>query len=548
MRFLPVSLTTMLVELADLDETLALFASLRADPVQGVEDMVPAARTLMIRFRPEKLTPEELAGEIATRDLSTRIAPSGELVEIPVQYDGEDLRDVADLTGLSVEDVVRRHTESEFTVAFCGFAPGFGYLVGGDPTLQVPRRQTPRTRIPAGSVALAGAFSGVYPQASPGGWQIIGTTPEKMWDLSRDPPAILQPGYRVRFFDLKKKTAPTSRITTKTPVTQPPEVASGALTLKVLAAPMPALFQDLGRFGQTGQGVSSSGALDKSALRAANRVVGNPAGMPCLEITLGGFSFEVSGRAVMALTGAACPIGIRDAAGRTISAGTYQPISLEAGDIVTLGHPTRGMRSYLAMRGAFAVKPVLGSASTDTLAVVGPDPVTAGSVLTVNNDGLALTSVSLHESPAFDHPASGEVVTLDVILGPRSDWFTDKGIATLSDQLWQVTPQSNRVGIRLAGNVSLKRRDNSELPSEGTATGAIQVPHNGQPVLFLADHPLTGGYPVIGTVAEYHLDLAAQIPVNAQIHFRPVTAFADIQPVKARDRGRRPTKTVRKHP
>mgnify|MGYP006146509005 CR=1 FL=1 len=194
----------LLVELADLDETLALFASLEADPVDGIEDMVPAARTLMIRFRADMLTAEALAAAISHRDLSAKIPPSDMLVEIPVTYDGEDLRDVAELTGLSVEEVIERHTASEFTVAFCGFAPGFGYLVGGDPALQVPRRQSPRTKIPAGSVALAGAFSGVYPQASPGGWQIIGTTPVKMWDLTREPPALFQPGYRVRFFDLAK--------------------------------------------------------------------------------------------------------------------------------------------------------------------------------------------------------------------------------------------------------------------------------------------------------------------------------------------------------
>ncbi|MEC9463096.1 MAG: allophanate hydrolase subunit 1, partial [Pseudomonadota bacterium] len=161
MRFLPVSLTVLIVELKDLDETLALFASLEADPVDGIVDIVPAARTLMIRFKPEILTAGAIAAEISKRDLTAKIPPSDLLVEIPVTYDGEDLQDVAELTGLSVAEVIQRHTASEFTVAFCGFAPGFGYLVGGDPALQVPRRQSPRTKIPAGSVALAGAFSGV---------------------------------------------------------------------------------------------------------------------------------------------------------------------------------------------------------------------------------------------------------------------------------------------------------------------------------------------------------------------------------------------------
>ncbi|MFC6445735.1 5-oxoprolinase subunit B/C family protein [Shinella zoogloeoides] len=525
-RFLPVSLTTILVELADLDETLALFAALQADPIDGIAEMVPAARTLMIGFRSEKVTPAALAARIATYDLSAKIAPSEHLVEIPVRYDGEDLADVAALTGLAVDEVIRRHTQSEFTVAFCGFAPGFGYLVGGDPALHVPRRKSPRTRIPAGSVALAGAFSGVYPQASPGGWQIIGTTPVKMWDIDREPGALFQPGYRVRFFDMAA-AGKTISIPQATPRRER-VVAPEAPQFRVRATPMPAVFQDRGRFGQTGQGVSASGALDRAAFNAANRIVGNPAGTPALELTLGGFSFESSTRAVIGLAGAALTVTVRDAAGRSRDFPTYAPISLEPGDVVTMGHPQKGMRAYLAVRGGFDVAPVLGSASTDTLAVVGPEPVTMGSVLALKEESMGLASVSLDELPAFDLPAAGDVVTLDVVLGPRTEWFTQKGIETLTGQIWKVTPQSNRVGIRLAGAVPLERRDSAELPSEGTATGAIQVPHSGQPVLFLADHPLTGGYPVIGAVADHHLDLAGQIPVNASIRFRPVGPFAEI--------------------
>ncbi|MBB3944442.1 KipI family sensor histidine kinase inhibitor [Rhizobium skierniewicense] len=530
MRFLPVSLTTILVELDDLDQTLALFASLEANPVEGVEETVPAARTLMIRFRPETIGAQALAAEIATRDLSAKIAPSDNLVEIPVRYDGEDLADVAELTGLSVEEVIRRHTDSEFTVAFCGFAPGFGYLVGGDPALHVPRRKSPRTRIPMGSVALAGAFSGVYPQNSPGGWQILGTTPLKMWDIDRDPGALFQPGYRVRFFDMDKADRNID-IPAAKPAVAKPVANTEAAHFDVLAAPMPAVFQDLGRFGQTGQGVSASGALDRSALNTANRIVGNPANTACLEITLGGFSFKSTSRAVIGVAGASCIITVKSDA-YSVEANPYMPISLEAGDVVTFGNPAKGMRCYLAVRGGFEVAPVLGSTSTDTLAVVGPDTVTAGSILNLKKNKNGLSSVSIDEVPAFDLPQVGDVVTLDVVMGPRTDWFTQRGIETLTSQLWQVTPQSSRVGIRLAGETPLERKDSAELPSEGTATGAIQIPHSGQPVLFLADHPLTGGYPVIGAVAEYHLDLAGQIPINAKIQFRPLGPFAEISAIK----------------
>ena len=380
--------------------------------------------------------------------------------------------------------------------------------------------------MPAGSVAIAGNFSGVYPQASPGGWQIIGTTPVRMWDIDRDPGALFQPGYRVRFFDMD---ASGRMVSLPEPAArQERAVAADAPQFRVLAAPMPAVFQDLGRFGQTGQGVSASGALDRGAFNAANRIVGNPANAPALELALGGFSFESNCRAVVGLAGAPCPVTVRDAEGREQQFPAYQPIALEPGDVVTIGQPKKGMRAYLTVRGGFDVAPVLGSAVTDTLAIVGPAPVTAGAVLVLKGDGEGLSSVSTTETAAFDPPSAGDVVTLDVVLGPRTDWFTEKGIETLTNQLWQVTPQSSRVGIRLAGDVPLERRDSAELPSEGTATGAIQVPHSGQPVLFLADHPLTGGYPVIGAVAEYHLDLAGQIPVNARIRFRPIGPFAEI--------------------
>lgn len=530
MRILPVSLTVVLVELSDLDETLALFASLRSDPIDGIEELLPAARTLMIRFRPERIPAAGIAAKLATRDLSAKMVPSEHLVEIPVRYDGDDLAEVAGLTGLSVEEVVARHVASEFTVAFCGFAPGFGYLVGGDSKLHVPRRSSPRTRIPPGSVALAGIFSGVYPKASPGGWQIIGTTPLDMWDSEREPGALLQPGYRVRFFDMEATGWKPDVATAKPAPVKDAGGPDGRAHFEVLTSPVPAVFQDLGRPGQTGQGISASGALDRASFSTANRIVGNPADTPCLELAGGGFSFRSSCRAVVGLAGAPCGIVVTDRTGQDRSYPAYEAIPLEADDVVAVGRPPRGARAYLSVRGGFDVAPFLGSAATDTLAVVGPEPVVQGAVLPLKDDTKRLTGVSLSEAPAFDLPSKGDVVTLDVVLGPRTDWFTDGGVATLAERTWTVTPQSSRVGIRLAGEVPIERRDAVELQSEGTATGAIQVPHTGQPVLFLADHPLTGGYPVIANVAEYHLDLAGQLPVGATVRFRPIASFAEIEP------------------
>jgi KipI family sensor histidine kinase inhibitor len=200
-RVLPCGDRALLVEVADLPAVTALRAALERVPLPGQCDLVPAARTVLVVLdRP----PSE--HDVATLRRLDRAAPSdaatGATVELPVVFDGADLADVAELTGRSVAAVVEALTTAELTVAFGGFAPGFGYLSGLPDELHVPRRATPRTRVPAGSVALAGPFAGVYPQASPGGWQLVGRTDAVLFDVDRDPPALLVPGTAVRFRDV----------------------------------------------------------------------------------------------------------------------------------------------------------------------------------------------------------------------------------------------------------------------------------------------------------------------------------------------------------
>lgn len=197
--FLRCGREAVLAEVADLDAALALYAALREAGLPGVTDLVPAARTVLIRLDPAVTSPA------AVRDAVAALRPGGRgqayagTAEIPVVYDGPDLAEVAGHLGITPQEVVARHTGTPWTVAFAGFAPGFGYLTGGHPSFDVPRRSSPRTRIPAGSVGLAGRFSGVYPSDSPGGWQLIGSTTERMWDLARPEPALLLPGVRVIF-------------------------------------------------------------------------------------------------------------------------------------------------------------------------------------------------------------------------------------------------------------------------------------------------------------------------------------------------------------
>jgi KipI family sensor histidine kinase inhibitor len=198
-RFLRCGREAVLAEVDDLDAALALYAALRAARLPGVTDLVPAARTVLIKLDPAVTSPAEV------REATAALTPRGPgrtdagEVEIPVVYDGPDLAEVAGHLGVTPAEVVARHTGARWTVAFVGFAPGFGYLTGTDETLDVPRRAAPRTRIPAGSVGLAGRFSGVYPHDSPGGWQLIGSTTARLWDLDRPEPALLVPGVRVTF-------------------------------------------------------------------------------------------------------------------------------------------------------------------------------------------------------------------------------------------------------------------------------------------------------------------------------------------------------------
>ncbi|MDP9240796.1 MAG: allophanate hydrolase subunit 1, partial [Actinomycetota bacterium] len=206
MRFLRAGHLGVLVEVGDLDTVLRLATALRARPVPGVVDVVAAARTVLL-IHDGTTTCDRIASQIGSLRLGPAPVTGGDPVEIPVAYDGADLASVAAATGLTPAEVIERHQGADYIVAFSGFAPGFAYLVGGDPALRVARRDSPRTKVPAGSVALAGEFTGVYPREGPGGWQLIGHTEATLWDLNREPPALLPPGARARFTAARPPTS-----------------------------------------------------------------------------------------------------------------------------------------------------------------------------------------------------------------------------------------------------------------------------------------------------------------------------------------------------
>jgi biotin-dependent carboxylase-like uncharacterized protein len=293
-------------------------------------------------------------------------------------------------------------------------------------------------------------------------------------------------------------------------------VASGpaGVALEVLATGPLATIQDLGRPGHAAWGVGASGAADRASLRLGNRLVGNPEDAGAVEVTLGGLAVRALGDVLAALTGAPCPAQVKRRRGaRTVAHNAV--LTLDRGDELTLGPPSTGLRTYLAVRGGIDVAPVLGSRSTDVLAGLGPDVLTAPMRLPVGPPPPDFPCVDL--APVAD-PPSGDVA-LHVALGPRDDWFTPAALAALLTQDWTVTPDIDRVGMRLDGP-ELTRAVAGELPSEGVVHGALQVPPSGRPTLFLADHPVTGGYPVIAVVLDADVDRAAQARPGQRLHFR----------------------------
>ncbi|HEY0812327.1 MAG TPA: biotin-dependent carboxyltransferase family protein [Pseudonocardia sp.] len=281
--------------------------------------------------------------------------------------------------------------------------------------------------------------------------------------------------------------------------------------LEVLRVGPLALLQDLGRPGHAAVGVPRSGAADRAALRLANRLVANDdEGAAGIEVLLGGLAVRAHGLRTVALTGAPAPA---DVDGTPV--GHHCVLTLHPGQTLTLGPPPSGLRTYLAVRGGFDVEPVLGSAGTDTLSELGPPPLAPGALLGVGPEPRLPWLVDLAPVAA----PTAAAVTLRAVPGPRAGWLAD--VDALFRTPWTASSRSDRVGMRLSGE-ALARVDRGELPSEGVVRGAIQVPPDGQPVVFLADHPVTGGYPVVAVVLDADVDRAAQVRPGQSVLLRLV--------------------------
>lgn len=280
--------------------------------------------------------------------------------------------------------------------------------------------------------------------------------------------------------------------------------------LEILRTGPLALVQDLGRSGWSHIGVTRSGAADRRAHTLANRLVANPEDWATIEITLGGFAARICGGDIeITVTGADAEPAING-----IPFGSNSVRRVKSGEVISLGTPISGLRSYLAVRGGIDTEPVLGSRSYDTLAAIGPPPLRSGDALRVgqHTDRYPM----LDQAPAA--AITAEPLDLRVVPGPREDWFVDSGALVRAD--WTVSERSDRIGIRLVGQPIVHRWSDRQLPSEGATRGAVQVPPNGYPVILGPDHPVTGGYPVIGVVLSADADKLGQARPGQIIRMR----------------------------
>lgn len=561
-RLLPVADHSLLIECPDLADAVAVHAALSEQGFRGVG----GASTVLIRTSNRPALEAALA-RIPRGSLADQ---PGREIALDVVYDGEDLHELAESLGVSADGLIEWHSAEPWIAAFAGFAPGFLYCarslesVDGlelpealHGTPEIPRRSSPRTAVPAGSVALAGQFSAVYPRSSPGGWQLLGRTTTPMVDLTQDPPALLAPGDRLTYRAVREAVEIQ-------PAADPePIEVDPADHLVVETAGLQALIQDRGRPGRADVGISSSGALDRSAADRAARLVGNMPGTACLESVLGGLSLRAAGDQVLAVTGAAVELEVvpaptpdtelseaepsdaqspaaADSADRsateqsepaeqTVSARTPErgwrprpglPFALKDDQTLRMGAPAGGLRVYVAVRGGIDVPAVIGSRATDTLAGLGPAALSDGDRLAVGRDpGTAVDwPLEVAGAPVAEKTSPSGPLEIRVVLGPRADWFTPEALSSFQQQEWTVSAASDRVGARLEGQ-ELARSIERELPSEGTVPGSIQVPASGLPVVFMRDHPVTGGYPVIACVLEADLDLMAQAAPGRTVRF-----------------------------
>ena len=482
---------------------VGLAAALAALELPGFHDAVPGARTLCVLFDSRLLSLDALRNEILSRGAEPAPPAAGRSLSIPVVYggaDGPDLPGLAASLGLSAEEVARRHAAATYEVAFLGFAPGFAYLSGLPPELHAERLPTPRPRVPEGSVAIGGPYTGVYPAAMPGGWRLIGRSPARLIDEDADPPALFGPGDRVRFEPIGAAEFEARRRELASLFGRADTAPSGLPLLRIVRPGLFTSVQGAPRWGNGASGFSPGGAMDETALARGNRILGSAPDAGALEITLLGPEVEVLRDVGVCVSGA--PIDLEH---NGVSASPETPLRCRAGDRVRLGPVRRDSRAYLCVEGGLAPPGRLGLTRR----------IEAGALVIGEPPGP--TSPAPPEAGAPDRSAGGDLL-LGVLPDPREPvFFEPAALETLLASEYRVSSTSDRRGVRLEGPPLACRTPG--IPPEGTALGTIQVPRDGLPIVLGPDRPVTGGYAKLGTLLAADWPRLAQAEPGRRVRF-----------------------------
>lgn len=499
------------VDLALNTQVRALAARMQEEPVPGVREVLAAYASLQVQFDPLRTSYEEICAWVSEqlrRPLQVRAA-GGRRVELPVVYGGPhgpDLDFVAKHTGLSAAEVIRWHGSVDYPCYLVGFTPGFPYLGGLPPELMVPRLDNPRTDLPPGAVGIAGGQAGIYPLGGPGGWRVLGRSPELVYDPRRQPATLVEAGDLVRFKAIPEAEFP-----------EPPPLAAawqadGQEVMEVLRPGALSTVQDQGRWGHQHQGVPVSGAMDQESLAAANLLVGNPPESAALELTLFGPWLKVLRPTVMAVCGA--DLGLR-IDGRP--APSHTALALAPGQVVEFAGPKAGSRAVLALAGGLAARRMLHSRSTYLLGRLGA-PLSQGETLRVLPGPLPAPGAA---APPAELP--GEVLFLRVLPGPNQEFFSPQGVEAFYGAQWRLSSQADRRGARLEGpGVQMQPGMPDSIVSEPNTPGVVQVPPGGQPLIMLREQTV-GGYAKIGTVLGPDLDRLARAQAGQRLGFVAVS-------------------------
>jgi KipI family sensor histidine kinase inhibitor len=495
---------------------IAIAAAVRESQLPGVRDVVPTYRSVTVHFDPLIVAIESVRDTIDHAVAAPAIAAAGKTVDVDVKYGadaGPDLEEVAQFANLSSDEIVDVHSSTPYRVFMIGFLPGFAYMGSVDARIAMPRRSTPRVRVPSGSVGIAGLQTGVYPRESPGGWRLIGRTPVRVFDSTRDEPCLFTAGDTVRFRPIPDADFPAGgSLAGAVPARGDSSVARHVTVLR------PGLFttiQDRGRWGSQASGVPVGGALDRVSHESANALVGNDVDAATLEVTLLGPEIRLETSAVIAVSGANLTPQVD---GADVLLNT--PVACRPGSVLRFGERRSATRAYLAFDGGIAVSPVLGSRATTPLCALGG---VDGRAL-VAGDRLPLGSTpSARRTKRIDLPpiASGGA-RLRVLPGPQDDFFPEEAFDRMRRTRFTITSRSDRMGYRLEG-AQLPRIAGREMISDATFVGGIQVPQSGEPIMLMSDRQTTGGYPQIATVITADLPAAGQLGPGDWVEFELCT-------------------------